>query len=178
MKLKVIAIAAGAVLVIFGAAAKSFIGFAQQEKLRESFLPHVATYLDAEITDDLQEAPTIRGRLLTIDLDKREVDYWTFPKLSDELRASRPEEVGTLALIQYGKQQVGYYENVETHEKTGEAYRSFARVWLVDWTTKRRIAEKVFVGSNPAAQLNRDGDYASMQPMFQVVEYLEALPRQ
>lgn len=178
MKLRIVAIVIGVVLVIVGATAKNFIGFTQREKLRESFLPHVATYLEAEITDDLRDAPVVRGRLLTVDIDRKEVDYLTFPRLSEPLRATRPEEVGTLALIQYGRQHIGYYQNVETQEKTGEAYRSFARVSLVDWATKTRTAEKVFLGSDPTDQLTRDGDCAGTQPMFQIVEYLEALPRQ
>jgi hypothetical protein len=177
MKVRIIAVVIGLVLVIVGAAAKSFIGSAQEQKLGESFLPHLVTYLEAEITDDLQNAPAIRGKLLTIDIDRKAVDYWTFPKLSEPLRASRPEEVGTLALIQYGRQHIGYYQNVDTQERTGEAYRSFARVSLVDWATKTRTTKKVFLGSDPAAQLTRDGDCASTQPMFQIVEYLESLPR-
>jgi hypothetical protein len=177
MKLRIVAIITGVVLVIVGATAKNFIGFTQQERLRESFLPYVTTCLEAEITDDLRDAPAVRGKLLTIDVDRREVDHLTFPRLSEPLRATRPQEVGTLALIQYGRQHIGYYQNVETREKTGEAYRSFARVSLVDWATKTRTAEKVFLGEDPAAQLTHDGDCAGTQPMFQIVEYLEALPR-
>ena len=178
MKIK-ITVGVLAVIVVVGAvAAKSFVAFAAQEKAREAFGPFVAECLQTDLAVNLQDAPRISGKVLTINVDRKEADYWTFPKLSERIRAAGPDDVGTVALIRWGEQRVGHYENVETKEKTGDAYQSFATLTLVDWATKTKIAEQTFEGKDPAAGLRREGDYTSMQPMFQIVDYLEALPRQ
>ena len=177
MKIKIILGVIVVVVVLGGMVVKNFVAFAEQEKARDAFGPFIAECLQAELAVDLQETPSISGRVLTIDVDRKEADYWTFPKLSDRLRAAGPDDVGTVALIRWGEHRVGHYENVETKAKTGEAYKSFATLTLVNWATKTKIAEQVFEGDDPAAGLRREGDYTSMQPMFQIVEYLEGLPR-
>ena len=177
MKLKIILGVVVVVVVLGGMVVKNFVAFAEQEKARDAFGPFIAECLQTELTVDLQDTPSISGRVLTIDVDRKEADYWTFPKLSDHLRAAGPEDVGTVALIRWSEQKVGHYENVETNEKTGEAYKGYATLTLVNWATKTKITEQTFEGDDPAAGLRREGDYTSMQPMFQIVKYLEGLPR-
>ena len=64
-----------------------------------------------------------------------------------------------------------------TGEIAGEAFRSKALVSIIDWKNKFKTAEKVFLGADPAHNLTREGDYQSQQPMFQIVDYLESLPK-
>ncbi len=176
-KHRIIATIVGLLVLLGVGVTKSFMGFVAQENQRAGFSSHIDTYLKADITPQTSEAPYLRGKLVTIDVDRAEVDYWTYPKLPDDIRALSPDQVQTIGLIQWGWDKVGHYEDVKTGQETGDALQSHARLTLIDWVDKTCIAERTFEGDAPLKGLTRDGDFKSMQPMFQIVDYLGSLPR-
>lgn len=177
LKYRIIGAVVGLVVLLGVGVTKSFLSFVEQENQRAGFDSHIGEYVNTDIGTQTSDSPYLRGRLVTVDVDRSEVDYWTYPKLPEDLRAATPDQVGTVGLIKWGFEKVGYYENVETGEQTGDAYRSHARLTLIDWVEKTRIAEITFEGAAPVGGLTRDGDFKSMQPMFQIVDYLTSLPR-
>ena len=158
-------------------AAVSMFRFMQQEKIREAFKPHVQEYLETDYAPAGDAAPYIRGRVVTVNTERKEVDDWTYPKLPQTIQARDPDAVDTVVLITWEKEKAGVYQDVETEEETGEAYRSKAFITLIDWQEKKIIAEKVFTGQEPLKGLSRDGDFTSQWPMFDVIDYLMELPR-
>lgn len=177
LKYRIIAAVVGLVVLLGVGVTKSFLSFVEQENQRAGFDSHIVEDLKTDIATHTPDSPYLRGKLVTIDVDRAEVDYWTYPKLPEDIRAMTPDQVGTVGLIKWDFEKVGYYENVETGRQTGDAFQSNARLTLIDWVEKTRIAEMTFEGAAPVGGLTRDGDFKSMQPMFQIVDYLTSLPR-
>lgn len=157
---------------------KSIMNFAAEEASRDAFNAAAAEYIDFAYPDSQESAPYISGKLVTIDVTGRKADYWTYPKLPPDLRAGTPDEVGTVALIRWEKKLVGYYEDAAGKKRGGDAFQAVGNVTLVDWRQKRIIDRKTFVGDKPVEAKRDEADYMAWWPMFDVVEYLKALPRQ
>jgi len=157
---------------------KSIFQFAAEEEAREAFTPQINAYLEAADWEALEgEEPYIAGKVVTVDTDKKAVDYWTFDKLPEGLRAKSPTEVGTVVLITWDWEEVGKYQDTETGETTGAAKKSLASVTLLNWQEQLIIEERVFEGQPPPESIALDGDYALERPMFEIVDYLKGLPR-
>lgn len=170
----------GVVLVVYVAVrigTKAAVDVKNQDTWAAMFSTEMDAYLDLRNAPQAAETPYVRGKLVTVDVDKRAVDYWTQPTLSDALRADHPAEAGTAALIAWDWVSVGAYVDEATGRETGTGYRSTADVTLVDLTTRQVIERRRFEGEEPAGGQTREGDYRGERPMFKVVRYLEALPR-
>lgn len=177
VKYQIIAAIVGLLVLLGVGVTKSFMRFAAEEDQRAAFNPYIDGYLKTEVGAEASGSPYLRGKLVTIDVDRAQVDYWTYPKLPEAIRAASPDQVRTVGLIQWGWDNVGHYEEVDTGRKTGEAFQSHARLTLIDWVDRTCIAEVTFEGKAPVGRTTRDGDFKSMQPMFRIVDYLTALPR-
>lgn len=159
-------------------AAQSFRAFSQQEDRLSAFAPHIEEYLVLASLPESGGPPQVRGKLVPINVERREVDRWTYPLLPDTLRALRPEDVGTVALIRWDWQHVGTYVEKNTNRETGEAFTGLAELALIDLKERKLITRATFQGALPASGLTREGDFHSERPMFALVKYLEQLPRQ
>ncbi len=165
------------VVLVASSLVKSFIQFSKQEKEQSYFSSHLNAYLNSSYTQAEKNSPYIRGKVVIVDIDKRNIDYLVHPKLPDSIRAQKPDEVETIVLVTWRKQKEGEYKEVETGSVTGDAYRSMAHIRLIDWVSKEILVEKDFFGEDPVGGLTREGDFTSQWPMFKIVEYLESLPR-
>ena len=83
--------------------AQSFYRFAKQDQTMNSFLPYISEYLNTPFVDQYATHPYLSGKVVTVDVDRKTVDTWTYPKLADAIRAKKPEEVGTLVLIKWDR---------------------------------------------------------------------------
>lgn len=158
-------------------AAQSLVAFKNQDTRMAHFETVMGDYLALKTLPVTEGEPYIRGRLVTVDVDQGIVDTWTYPKLSETLRATSPDEVGTVGLILWDWRRIGAYVDQETQRETGEAFISTARLVLVDLADRKVITHATFEGDAPAGGQTREGDYRSERPMFKIVEYLESLPR-
>lgn len=165
------------VVVLAAKAAQSLVAFKNQDTQMAMFSTVVDDSLGLANLPSVGTPPYIRGKLVTVDVEKRTVDSWTYPKLSESLRAASPDEVGTAALITWGARRVGTYVDRETNRETGEAFVSTAELALVDVVERRVVGRAAFEGDQPAGGLTREGGYRSERPMFKIVAYLEQLPR-
>jgi hypothetical protein len=151
--------------------------FRQEDALLARFAPAIETYLALAESPKAKGDPSLRGKLVTIDVDKRAVDSWTHFKLPEALRAESPDEVGTIALVKWGWRHEGSYLTQDTGEKVGEAYTGVGAVTLIDLASRTIVGQRSFEGDPPAGGLRRVGDYRSERPMFAIVDYLARLPR-
>lgn len=156
---------------------KSFIQFSDQEKQKDVFRPYIHKYISGPYESAFTSEPYVRGRILSIDIKDSTVDEFTFSKLPEELKARSADEVGTLLFCEWYSVKEGEYFNEETDEKTGDAYRSYANVSIIDLKEKRLIHIRNFKGADPLKATNITGDFTSMQPMFEVIDYVKSLPR-
>ena len=156
---------------------KSFIQFSDQEKQRDVFKPHIHKYISGPYQSAFTNEPYVRGKILSIDVKDSTVDELTFSKLPDELRAASNDEVGTILLCEWYRIKEGEYFSEDTNVKTGDAYRSYANVSIIDVKENKMIHIKNFKGQDPLKATNIDGDFTSMQPMFELIDYIKGLPR-
>ncbi|MEW6088625.1 MAG: hypothetical protein AB1498_10030 [bacterium] len=179
MKRKLILFFITFILLIVYALIKIFITGMSNEGRMKVFLPQIQSYLETEITKDYSGEPYVRGKIVTIDTGTKTVDSQTYLGLSDVLKAEKPQEVGTVLLIEWFREKEGYYTDEKTGQVIGDAYRGFAKVSIVDWLDKVLVEERIFEGEALPEKVYVAGtdDYKNAYPVFTVLKYLENLPK-
>jgi hypothetical protein len=104
--------------------------------------------------------PRVVGKVLPVNMGDRTPDHIYFD-LPDDLRAAKPEEVGTVVLLSWGKIKVGDYEG------GGDANQQ----------TKRVLVSQQFMGGPPPNTTSSSGGATGSSPAPQIVTYLRGLPR-
>lgn len=135
------------------------------------FQPFVAQYLAAP-AGAAQGRPA-QGKMVVVDTAKRDVDWDIFFALPDEVRAARPQEVGTIVWTNWGKDQTGAYDDGTP------AYVLWCKVTVIDRKTRTIIAESgQFRGSAPPQSIDSNSSSGSgSKPTEAVLEFLKNLPR-
>src|SRR5439155_22217449 len=106
------------------------------------FAAHLDSYMqEAKGPQPSGEAITrqVGGKLITVDMDKREVDYLYFD-LPDDLRAETPDEVGAVVQLRWGKMLFGKYENGTP------GYKQTCQVVVKDKATGELLARGAYMG--------------------------------
>lgn len=169
------------------------------------FLPHLSEFVNlGELKHDTDvNNPYIVGKVIIVDMYEGDKDSpgapprkvntvffsacgmkWTkqfncheFFFLPDDLRATTPEEVGTIIWLSWGSRQVGHYGEVEYHKP---ACRIKCRMTIIDKKRNSIIGEKEFLGGPPpkttSASFDLQGDYGN-KPTPAITSYIESLPR-
>jgi hypothetical protein len=126
-------------------------------------------------TEQLDATPTLHGKLVLLKKDdsgRGEVDSMQLD-LEKPHVATRPEEVGTVILIERGKQVAGKYE------KTGStAYQRTCDLTLVDVARKVVVARKHFTGDKPDASIAVTGNHDVYGPDLSttIIIWIDSLP--
>lgn len=139
--------------------------------------PAVAAALEQPVPEDEARPGPLRGTVLPVDLPRRRLEDGVLFRLPPALRPRRPEEVGTVAYIDYEKERVGSYVDEQTAQVTGSAYRMRVTMTVVDAASRTVIAREVFLGDQPEEVLSRTGDAYGGLPFHDLVRYLEQLER-
>jgi len=115
----------------------------------------------------------VNGKVITVDLEKKEIDYLYFD-LPNDLRAETPEDVGTVAQLQWGKHQLT--DRQYTNGKP--AFKQNCVVTLVDKATGNLIARQELWGGDPPSSIkSSQSEGTGSKPEKEVVDYLKGLPR-
>jgi len=122
---------------------------------------------EEELTDNLDGRLYISGKVVVVDRTGRLIDS-AFLELPDELRASRPEEVGTVVWLDWGKQYRWRYSN------GAAAYTHAVRVSVIDLIDKKLIDSRFLYGSLPPENVRDKGkwEYFGTKPVRQIVAHL------
>jgi hypothetical protein len=115
----------------------------------------------------------IHGRVVAVNLTDGKVDEPIYYLLPDDLRATKPEDVETIAWIACSKRKYGAYTS------GGTAWREYCTVKVIDRELGGVVGgEKEFLGEKPPVTKNEPGDASGGGPSRQVVvDYLAALPK-
>jgi hypothetical protein len=111
-----------------------------------------------------------KAKMITVDVEARSEVDWMYFDLPSEMRAGKPENVETVALLAWGRSYVAPYEG------GGNAYRHTCDVYVVDRETKKLVAYQTFTGGEPPSQTSTPSgsdDYGS-KPTQQIVDFLKA----
>lgn len=112
----------------------------------------------------------VKGRILPIDPRKRQVDYMYF-SMREDIRSSKPDDVGTIVWLERGEKQVGKYTG------GSRAYVRTARVTVIDKALMTIVARRDFEGSSPPETVKQGTNGYGSDPSNQTLQYLYSLPK-
>ena len=132
--------------------------------------PHLDEYLATVPSGESMNArPHIAGKVVVVDRGSKIFDYLVFD-LPAKLRATAPEQVGTVVLTEYTAHAEAHYKG------GGIGYRWSTRVSLMDFATGELFARNRFDGIEPPRENLGRGDGYGEKPIEQVVDWLTSLP--
>lgn len=158
----IIALAVGAIVGIV--VVKGMVGavsaYAAEERGRDA-IGAIARSLSepGALAEDLGAAPV--GKLGVADWETGDVEFHFVSKIPPAIRASGPEDLGTLLLIDRQKVKVGSYIDEATGEPTGDAFRWVWDARLVDVASSTVIARREFVGEEPPETTSLDWNWGA-----------------
>jgi hypothetical protein len=112
------------------------------------------------------------GKIITVQMSpKREVD-WIYFDLPGELKARKPEEVGTVVQLSWSEQEIDKYDD------GAGAFVHLCDVKVVDLAKKQVVATRSFRGGDPPQSKSSAGSAYGSKPTQDIVNFLKGLPRQ
>ena len=165
-------------LVILGVVVVALMGFGAywgvvtllHSRAVAPFKPHMAEYL-APTNGPLGQGPA-KGKMIVLDRKTGDVDWDVFFALPDGLRADRPEDVGTVVLIDWSKEQIDQYKN------GAPAYRQSAKATVIDHARRAVIGTTQVQGTEPPIEIDSNASEGNgSKPSKEIVEYLKSLTR-
>jgi hypothetical protein len=135
------------------------------------FKPHVAAYLTQPAgAPPADGKAAIKGKVITVDRKGQEVDYLYFD-LPEEMRAGKPEEVGTVVWLDWDKTQVGQYDDGTP------GYVQTCQVTVIDKGANAVVGKNAFRGGDPPKSKKKSESGMGPKPTDEIVKYLTSLPR-
>jgi hypothetical protein len=125
--------------------------------------------------EELQHGEYLRGRVVVISTGEKEVDEDVFFDLPEGLRATAPDEVGTVVLTKWGTKMVGMYTG-PNGTSGGVADAQTCQVTVIDRSIPAVVAHRWFQGADPPLYYN--GTRTGPKPVKEVVDFLTGLPRE
>jgi hypothetical protein len=147
----------GAVLLaLFCAGCQLFSGNTAQQDL-DRLQARLEEFSQMPPREQLTDQPYIKGRLLVVtrkpDMPSLEMTqqhyYWPSDR-AKELLAQAPEQVGTVAVLNYSKEKAGSYKVVDGSGGVS-AYREVCELILIDRSIPAVIHRKTFRGPEPGS---------------------------
>jgi hypothetical protein len=144
----------------------------QREEYLNPFVSELEEYNNLSNISNIHEniqSPYIKGKVITIDTRSNSFDYILF-LLNKDVRATKPEEVGTVVGTNCFEFEVGHYIG------RGGAYRYNCDIYIVDKEKKFIIDKKTFLGSEPPFSTSGTSEHGA-KPISEMVDYIDNLPR-
>jgi hypothetical protein len=158
---------------------------ANQSAYNARFKDHIEEYLAIK-----EEQPTqgkyIKGKMVIIKVFvpdeghsglQKEVDEEVFEAIPAELRATGPEDVGTVVVLRWRSDVVGFYPGRNGGGASACVHTCDVRI--IDRSLSAIIANEYFRGGSPPQEAfgNRHHVYGS-KPVKEIADYLVKLPRE
>ena len=174
-----VVVAVGLLAVVIAATALSVQSCRHHSSLSE-LKPHLGQYLALEGGSQVRN-PHIVSKVVVVSLGDKDFDDLAF-NLPENLRATRPSEVGSVIQVAYSADLAGSYQGGD------DAYRVTADVTVIDLDTGRVLASNSFVDDPPSTKLSSEGDQygsggdslgeAAASMASEIADWLKRLPVQ
>jgi hypothetical protein len=150
-----------------------------------TFAPHMDEYLKRDgLTDATGEgAPDVKGKLLPLDVRERAVASGIYTYLRHDVRATTPEEVGTIVWLEWGEESGARYAVEGRPDQTFTSSIQTCVVTVVDRAARKIVGREKLTSDQDErvqvskAQAETRGELLSERPVAKVMAYLETLPR-
>jgi hypothetical protein len=162
-------------LIIVGIFAILGIGFVVNQTVRgvqsDPFKNNLAEYTNTgSFKEQVGATPYIKGKIVVVNKADIKVDdpYFDLP---EDVKAVKPEEVGTIVWVTYDPRLVGRYTN------GAAGYQYTATVTVIDKANGTIVGRSSFTGSEPPSTKKGSGDAYGSKPSDDIKNYLLGLPR-
>ena len=136
------------------------------------FKPHMAEYLAP--VKNAGMAGAVKGKMVVVNKATRDVDWDVFFDLPDDLRAAKPEEVGAVVWVEYGR-ELGDLVYGDEHLPS---YVQTCKVTVLDNAGRDVIGSTALQGGPPPKSIDEhDKEGVGPKPTREVIDYLKSLPR-
>jgi hypothetical protein len=120
----------------------------------------------------------LKGKIIPVNKTENKIDdiYYSLP---EGLRATKPEDVGTIVWLDWGEDKVGHYcsEYIPgCFSSDDPAIVNTCDVTIIDKSIPAIVVERNFRGSDPPQKTKGGGASGSM-PTEEIVDYLQNLPK-
>jgi hypothetical protein len=114
--------------------------------------------------------PYIKGKVITINKQENRIDsiYYDLP---EDLRATKPDEVGTIAWLEWGEDKIGTYTDGD------DAIVITCQVTVIDKSIPRIVSKTNFEGIEPPRVKRSSESGTGPIPTQKIVDYLRDLPK-
>ena len=142
----------------------------RQSSQTKPFQSHLSEYTFFPTLKDSSSSSGITGKVITIDKIKNEIDD-TYFDLPPELKASKPEEVGTVVWVSCTEHIGG------TYVSGSKAYVQTCEVTVIDKSSASTIGKRTLSGDRPPQTKTRGGDWHGSKPKSEIIDYIKSLKR-
>ncbi|PYS87766.1 MAG: hypothetical protein DMF64_22310 [Acidobacteria bacterium] len=118
----------------------------------------------------LQGSGYIKGRTVFINKETKAAEYMTYD-LPSELKAERPQDLGTIILLDWSSERVGKYDDGQP------GYVYLCTVSVIDKSIPAVVGTKRFRGGDPPSYKKTYGPAYGTQPTYEILSYVKGLPR-
>jgi len=134
------------------------------------FAGHLSAYASLSGLQRAADGAYISGKVIAIDKERSKVDsvFFSLPK---DLRATMPEEVGTVIWLEWDERIVGTYTD------GAKGYQITCQVTVIDKDNAAIVASQSFAGSRPPGTKSGSGSRSGSKPTGDIVQFITALPR-
>src|SRR5262245_57338914 len=166
-------------VVVAGVSAPLFVKFAKAFDKVEKFNEMRNVWIKKPSSSD-PNARYIRGKVLPYGMLNNsrgaEVDRELYDGLPEELRPQTPDEVGTLAWVEWRLEEITTKKVAwQIYHVLG--YQRVCTVTLIDRRVDKKLASRTFRGSDPTKGARNENGYGD-KPIAEILAYLKSLPRQ
>jgi hypothetical protein len=128
----------------------------------------------------VNRTPVLKGKVLIVNIDRREVSRGMLDLLPSELRPTTPESVGTVVWVHGSKAPVGKFQGgiTEYQESLDVSVIDLAAKELIHWQSFNggRLGDTIRLRKDEKEQARRDG-VSGGDPTAGAIEFLKSLPR-
>ena len=164
----------------------------EREAMAATFSSHLSEYVSiGGLTEDNEGQPYVTGKVVLVDIQpdakisvvkqfKKELKKTTweeinrreFYELSPDLRATTPEEVGTIIWIKWDLVVEGFYSSPPR-----SACRITCEITVIDKDKATIVGKTVIRGTSPPSAVKTLHSGYGNRPTKKIVDYIESLPR-
>jgi hypothetical protein len=116
------------------------------------------------------------GRIAAVNVVDRVIDGELTRALPAELVATRPADVGTVIWVRWGETHEGTYHDEGTQQVSGEAYRGYCAVVVIDLAAGEIVGRAYYAAPSPPTTTTGSGDVHTEVDVELVANWIKTLP--
>jgi hypothetical protein len=136
----------------------------------DPFKAHFSEYTTVSSLKPNRAQAYLKGKIIAVNKKEKKIDDIYF-KLPEELRATKPENVGTIVWLDWGEDEVGTYTDAET------ATVITCHMTVIDKSIPAIVGEINFRGDDPPELKKRLDSSSGTTPDEDIVFFLQNVPK-